>query len=104
MGLEVVVKAVLAKGEEEANHIKQEGIEEANVIKTEAEIMARNILEEKREHTVEQIEHKKRMEVSSTNLEVKRGILNVQKEILDETYEDAKGRYSHCRNQNVKRS
>ena len=90
MGLEVVVKAVLAKGEEEANLIKQEGTEEANAIKTEAEITARNILEEKREHTAEQIEHKKRMEASSTNLEVKRGILNVQKEILDETYEDAK--------------
>jgi V/A-type H+-transporting ATPase subunit E len=90
MGLEVVVKAVLAKGEEEANHIKQEGIEEANVIKTDAEIMARNILAEKREHTAEQIEHKKSMEAASTNLEMKRGLLNVQKEILDETYEDAK--------------
>jgi len=90
MGLEVVVKAVLAKGEEEANHIKQEGIDEANATKTEAETTARNILVQKREHTAEHIEHEKRMEISSTNLEVKRGILNVQKEILDETYENAK--------------
>ena len=90
MGLEVVVKAVLVKGEEEANRIKQEGIDEANAIKTEAENTARKVLTEKREHTAEQIDNKKRMEVSSTNLEVKREILNVQKEILDETYEDAK--------------
>jgi V/A-type H+-transporting ATPase subunit E len=90
MGLEVVVKAVLAKGEEEANRVKQEGIDEANAIKTEAENTARTILTEKREHTVEQIDHKKRMETSSQNLEVKREILNVQKKILDETYEDAK--------------
>lgn len=90
MGLEVVVKAVLAKGEEEANHIKQEGIDEANAVKIEAETTARNILVQKREHSAEQIEHRKRMEISSTNLEVKRRILNVQKEILDETYENAK--------------
>jgi V/A-type H+-transporting ATPase subunit E len=90
MGLEVVVKAVLAKGEEEANHIKQEGINEANAIKAEAEKTVSKILADKREHTAEQIEHRKCMEVSSTNLEVKRGILNVQKEVLDETYEDAK--------------
>ncbi len=90
MGLEAVVKAVLAKGEEEANNIKQEGIGEANATKTEAENSARKILTERREQTAERIDHKKRMETSSTNLEVKRETLNVQKEILDETYEDAK--------------
>jgi vacuolar-type H+-ATPase subunit E/Vma4 len=59
MGLEVVVKDVLTRGEEEATRIRQEGIDEANAIIAGAEKTARQIREEKREQTTEQIERRK---------------------------------------------
>ena len=56
MGLEVVVKDVLARGEEEANRIRQEGTDEANAIIRGAENTARQILEERREQAVQKTE------------------------------------------------
>ncbi|MGZ4925807.1 MAG: V-type ATP synthase subunit E family protein [Halobacteriota archaeon] len=89
MGLEVVVKDVLARGEEEANRIRQEGTDEANAIIEGAENTARQILKEKREQAAEQIERRKNREISSANLEVKRAILNAKKELLDLVYDKA---------------
>lgn len=89
MGLEIVIQDVLARGEEEANHIKQEGADEANAIIAGAENTARQILKEKREQAIEQIDRRKNREISSANLEVKRAILNTKKEILDGVYEEA---------------
>jgi V/A-type H+-transporting ATPase subunit E len=91
MGLEVVVKDVLERGHEEANRIKREGTDEANVIIAAAENTARQILEERREQAVQQIERRKNREISSANLEVKRAILNVKKELLDEVYNESLG-------------
>jgi V/A-type H+-transporting ATPase subunit E len=91
MGLEVVVKDVLERGHEEANRIKREGTDEANVIIAAAENTARQILEERREQAVQQIERRKKRETSSANLEVKRAILNVKKELLDEVYNESLG-------------
>jgi len=89
MGLEVVVKDVLTRGEEEANRIWQEGTDEANAIVAGAEKAARQIREEKREQTTEQIERRKNREISSANLDVKRAILNAKKDLLDRVYDDA---------------
>ena len=89
MGLEVVVKDVLARGKEEANRIRQEGTDEANAIVAGAEKTARQIREEKRAQTAEQIERRKNREISSANLEVKRAILNAKKELLDRVYSEA---------------
>jgi V/A-type H+-transporting ATPase subunit E len=89
MGLEVVVKDVLTRGEEDANHIRQEGNDEANAIIAGAERTARQIREEKRDQTIEQIERRKNREISSANLEVKRAILNVKKDLLDRVYGEA---------------
>jgi len=89
MGLEVVVKDVLARGEEEADRIRQEGTDEANAIVAGAEKTARQIREEKRAQTAEQIERRKNREISSANLEVKRAILNAKKELLDRVYSEA---------------
>jgi V/A-type H+-transporting ATPase subunit E len=89
MGLEVVVKDVLTRGEAEANRIRQEGIDEANAIIAGAEKTARQIREEKREQTTEQIERRKNREISSANLEVKRAILNAKKDLLDRVYNEA---------------
>jgi len=89
MGLEVVVQDVLARGEEEANRIKQEGTDEAKAIITGAENTARQILKEKREQAIEQIDRRKNREISSANLEVKRAILNTKKELLDGVYDEA---------------
>src|SRR5674476_1175529 len=89
MGLEVVVKDVLTRGEEEANRIRQEGIDEANAIVVGAEKTAHQIREEKREQTTEQIERRKNREISSANLEVKRAILNAKKDLLDRVYNEA---------------
>jgi V/A-type H+/Na+-transporting ATPase subunit E len=89
MGLEVVVKDVLTQGEVEANRIRQEGTDEANAIIAGAEKTARQIREEKREQTTEQIERRKNREISSANLKVKRAILNVKKDLLDRVYDEA---------------
>jgi V/A-type H+/Na+-transporting ATPase subunit E len=89
MGLEVVVKDVLARGEEEANRIRQDGRDEANAIIAGAEKTSRQIREEKREQTTEQIERRKNREISSANLKVKRAILNVKKDLLDRVYDEA---------------
>lgn len=89
MGLEVVVKDVLTRGEEEANRIRQEGIDEANAIVAGAEKTAHQIREESREQTTGQIERRKNREISSANLEVKRAILNAKKELFDRVYDEA---------------
>jgi V/A-type H+-transporting ATPase subunit E len=89
MGLEVVVKDVLARGKEEADRIRQEGTDEANAIVAGAENTASQLLEEKRAQTAEQIERRKNREISSANLEVKRAILNAKKELLDRVYDGA---------------
>jgi V/A-type H+-transporting ATPase subunit E len=89
MGLEVVVKDVLARAEEESDHVRQEGTFEADAIIAGAEDTARHILAEKREQTLELIERRRNREISSANLEVKRAILNAKKELLEGVYEDA---------------
>ena len=89
MGLEVVIKDVLARGEEEANRIRQEGMDEANAQIRGAENAARHILEERREQATQQIERRKNRELSSANLEVKRAILNTKKDLLDKVYNEA---------------
>jgi len=89
MGLEVVVKDVLARGEEEANRIRQDGSDEANAIVAGAEKTASQIRKEKHEQTIEQIERRKNREISSANLEVKRAILNLKKDLLDRVYDEA---------------
>jgi len=91
MGLEVVVKDVLARGEAEANRIRQEGTDEAHALVEGAENTARQILEERREQAVGQIERRKNREISGANLEVKRAVLNAKKELLDKAYSDALG-------------
>ncbi len=91
MGLEVVVKDVLERGHEEANRIKREGTDEADAIIAAAENKAREILKERREQAVLQIERRKNREISSANLEVKRAILNAKKELLDKAYNEALG-------------
>ncbi|MEI7826437.1 MAG: V-type ATP synthase subunit E family protein [Euryarchaeota archaeon] len=91
MGLEVVVKDVLARGEAEATRIKQEGMDEANAIIAGAENTARQLLDEKSEQAVELIERRRNREISSANLEVKRAILNAKKELLDKVYDEAVG-------------
>jgi V/A-type H+-transporting ATPase subunit E len=89
MGLEVVVKDVLARGEAEATRIKQEGMDEANAMIAGAENTARQIIDEKRRQAVELTERRRNREISSANLEVKRAILNAKKELLDKVYEEA---------------
>jgi V/A-type H+-transporting ATPase subunit E len=89
MGLEVVVKDVLARGEEEANRIRRDGRDEANAIIAGAEKTSSQIREEKREQTTEQIGRRKNREISSANLEVKRATLNAKKDLLDRVYDEA---------------
>jgi V/A-type H+-transporting ATPase subunit E len=89
MGLEVVVKDVLARAEEEASRIRQQGTSEADAIIAGAESTARQILAEKKEQTIELTERRRNREISSANLEVKRAILNAKKELLEEAYEEA---------------
>jgi V/A-type H+-transporting ATPase subunit E len=89
MGLEVVVKDVLARAEEEANRIRHQGQSEADAIIAGAENTARQILAEKREQTIELNKRRKNREISSAHLEVKRSILNAKRELIDRIYYEA---------------
>ena len=92
MGLEVVVKDVLARGEEEANRIRQEGTDEANALIRGAENTARQILEERREQAVQQIERRKKTEKYPARiLKLNEQYSNAKKELLDKAYNEALG-------------
>jgi len=87
--LEVVIKDVLQRGEEEASRIRQNGNDEASAIIEGAENSARQILSDRREEAIQEIERRKNREISGTNLEIKRSILNAKKKLLDEAYDEA---------------
>ena len=89
MGLEAIVKEIKAKGKAEADKISKEAEKEASQIIADAQSRAEKITETKKEAVAAEIKRLKQQELSSANLEVKRGLLNARKEILDIVYEKA---------------
>lgn len=86
MPLESVLEEITKKGEEVVNKILQEAEDESNRIISEAKEEAKKILEKVRSETEKEIEALRRQEISSLNLEMKRSLLNKQKEIVEQVF------------------
>ena len=89
MGLEVVVDEIKAKGDREAARIKSEAAAGAKTIVDEATKRAENIRLAAEADADLQAERIMVREVAAANLEVKRDLLNAQKELLDKVYSEA---------------
>lgn len=89
MGLEEIVKEIIAKGKNEAAKILEEGEAEASRILEEAKNQALKIKAAREEAVKREAARLRQQEISSANLEVKRNILNAKKELLDKAYEKA---------------
>ncbi len=89
MGLEVVVDEIKAKGDREAARIKSEAAANAKTIVDEATKRAENIRLAAEADADLQAERIMVREVAAANLEVKRDLLNAQKELLDKVYSEA---------------
>jgi V/A-type H+-transporting ATPase subunit E len=90
MGLDAIVEEIKAKGRAEADKISEETSLEVSKIIADAEAAASKLKAAKEEAVRREIERLRQQELSSANLEVKKGILNARKEILDEVYEQSK--------------
>ena len=89
MGLEVVVDEIKAKGDREAARIKSEAAANAKTIVDEATKRAEDIRLAAEADADLQAERIMIREVAAANLEVKRDLLNAQKELLDKVYSEA---------------
>ncbi len=92
MPLDKVIQEIYQKGDEEVKRIKEEAEAEAKRIVDEAQEKAKDILRKAREDAEREAEALRRREISSVSLEMKRLMLNKQKEILDEVFEFLKKR------------
>ncbi len=90
MGLEVVVEEIREKGQKESNAIRNEAHAEADRILAAAEDQAASIKQETEKELERQISHIMAQEVSAAKLLVKREVLNAQKEMLEEVFNETK--------------
>ena len=92
MALESIIQEIYKKGEEEVRRIKEEAQKEAERIINEAKEKAEEILKKAREEAEREVERLRKQEISSVKLEMKRLMLNKQKEILGLVFESVKQR------------
>jgi len=90
MGLEAVLEEIRERGREEVERIKRESQEEITRVLTAAQERAAKIKQAANEEVERQTAYIMSQEVSAANLQVKRELLNTQKELLDEVYQRAK--------------
>ncbi|MBR1369547.1 ATP synthase subunit E [Methanocalculus chunghsingensis] len=90
MGLEVVAEEIREKGQREATAIRNEANEEAQRIIAAAAEKALLIKQDAETEIERQIGQMMAQEISAANLLVKREVLNAQKEMLDEIYNETK--------------
>jgi V/A-type H+-transporting ATPase subunit E len=90
MGLEAVVEEIRVKGRSEAEKIRQESKAGANQILASANKRVSEIKLAAEAESVKQTAHIVSQEVSAANLLVKREILNTQKALLDQAYEETR--------------
>ncbi len=86
MPLDSVVQEIYRKGEEQVQAIISEANKEAEKIIKEAEEKAKEILERARVEGEKEAEALRRQEISSVRLEMKRELLNKQREILEAVF------------------
>jgi len=89
MGLEAVVGEIRAKGQKEAGAIREQTRKEVEYILSGSQEKASKIKLAAEESIEKQVRHIESQEVSAANLLVKRNLLNTQKALLDETYQNA---------------
>ncbi len=92
MPLDSVVQEIYKRGEEEAKKIVEEAKKEAERIIAEAEEKVKDILEKARIEGQKEAEALRRQELSSARLEMKRKLLNKQREILEAVFQSVKER------------
>ncbi len=86
MSLEKVLQEIQKEGEEAVRKIREETEKEVNAILAEAKEEAEKILKKAREEAEKEAEALRKQEISSLNLEMKRLLLNKQKEIVEEVF------------------
>lgn len=89
MGLEAVVGEIRAKGQNEAEKIREQTRKDVVYILSGSQEKASKIKLAAEESIEKQVRHIESQEVSAANLLVKRNLLNTQKALLDETYHNA---------------
>jgi V/A-type H+/Na+-transporting ATPase subunit E len=89
MGLEAVVGDIRAKGQKEADAIREDTKAEVNGILNASQVQAEKIKLAVEEAVSKQVKHIESQELSAANLVVKRERLNTQKALLDEVYQKA---------------
>jgi V/A-type H+-transporting ATPase subunit E len=90
MGLEAVVEEIREKGRSEAEKIRQDSIAETSQILAAANKRVSEIKLAAEAESAKQTVHIVNQDVSAANLLVKREILNTQKGLLDQVYEDTR--------------
>jgi len=86
MPLDNIVQEIYKKGEEQVQAIISEAKSEAEKIIKEAEEKAKEILEKARKEGEKEAEALRRQEISSVRLEMKRELLNKQREVLEAVF------------------
>ncbi|RLI76383.1 V-type ATP synthase subunit E [Archaeoglobales archaeon] len=87
MPLESIIQEIYQKGEEQVKKLMEEAGKESEQIIAEAKAEAEEILKKAREEAEKEADRLRRQEVSSVNLEMKRLLLNKQKELLETVFE-----------------
>ncbi|MCD6494067.1 MAG: V-type ATP synthase subunit E [Archaeoglobaceae archaeon] len=87
MPLESIIQEIYQKGEEQVKKLMEEAEKESEQIIAEAKAEAEEILRKAREEAEKESERLRKQEVSSVNLEMKRLLLNKQKELLETVFE-----------------
>jgi len=87
MPLEKVLQEIQQKGEEEVRKLKEEAEREVERILAEARAEAEEILKRARDEAEKEAEALRKQEISSVKLEMKRELLNKQKDILESVFD-----------------
>ena len=85
MGLEEILKQVEETGKEKAAAIRKETVEEVEAKMKEASKESENVVSQIKSETSRRIEQLKQQEIPAAELEVKRNLLEMQKDLLSQT-------------------
>ena len=85
MGLEEILKQVEETGKEKAAAIRKETVEEVEARMKEASKESENVVSQIKSETARRIEQLKQQEIPAAELEVKRNLLEMQKDLLSQT-------------------
>jgi len=85
MGLEEILKQVEETGKEKAAAIRKETVEEVENKMKEASKESKNLVSQIESDTSRRIEQLKQQEIPAAELEVKRSLLEMQKDLLSQT-------------------